>query len=122
MMNQYYLDNNLRLNELDVSSFKVIFPNKNYIKKSPVTSGNVVSDEDYFVIKLHKNLPMNITKSTHDKVQKLFDKFSYQYDFKWEDVAEIFNVKKSRASEIVALLLDSNLIEPSNPTKYRFKK
>ena len=33
MMNQYYLDNNLRLNELDVSSFKVIFPNKNYIKK-----------------------------------------------------------------------------------------
>ena len=42
----------------DVSSFKVIFPNKNYIKKSPVSSekspvmsGNVVSDEDYFVIK-----------------------------------------------------------------------
>lgn len=76
-------------------------------------SGNVVSDEDYFVIKLHKNLPMNVTKNTHDKIQKLFDKFSYQYDFKWEDVAEIFNVKKSRASEIVALLLNSNLIEPS---------
>ncbi len=85
-------------------------------------SGNVVSNEDYFVIKLHKNLPMNVTKSTHDKIQKLFDKFGYQYDFKWEDVAEIFNVKKSRASEIVALLLDSNLIEPSIPTKYKFKK
>ena len=76
-------------------------------------SGNVVSDEDYFVIKLHKNLPMNVTKSTHDKIQKMFDKFSYQYDFKWEDVAELFNVKKSRASEIVALLLNSNLIESS---------
>lgn len=76
-------------------------------------SGNVVSDEDYFVIKLHKNLPMNVTKNTHDKIQKLFDKFSYQYDFKWEDVAELFNVKKSRASEIVALLLNSNLIESS---------
>lgn len=76
-------------------------------------SGNVVSDEDYFVIKLHKNLQMNVTKSTYDKIQKLFDKFSYQYDFKWEDVAELFNVKKSRASEIVALLLNSNLIEPS---------
>ena len=37
---------------------------------------------------------MNVTKSTHDKIQKLFDKFGYQYDFKWEDVAEIFNVKK----------------------------
>lgn len=56
---------------------------------------------------------MNVTKSTYDKIQKLFDKFGYQYDFKWEDVAEIFNVKKSRASEIVALLLNSNLIEPS---------
>lgn len=76
-------------------------------------SGNVVSDEDYFVIKLHKNLQMNVTKSTHDRIQKRFDKFSYQYDFKWEDVAELFNVKKSRASEIVALLLNSNLIESS---------
>lgn len=76
-------------------------------------SGNVVSDEDYFVIKLHKNLQMNVTKSTHDEIQKMFDKFSYQYDFKWEDVAELFNVKKSRASEIVALLLNSNLIESS---------
>lgn len=55
----------------------------------------------------------NVTKSTHDKIRKLFDKFSYQYDFKWEDVAELFNVKKSRASEIVALLLNSNLIESS---------
>lgn len=113
----------------DVSSFKVIFPNKSYIEKSPVTSekspvtsGNIVSDEDYFVIKLHKNLPMNVTKNTHDKIQKLFDKFSYKYDFKWEDVAEIFKVKKSRASEVIGLLLDSNLIEQSDPTKYKFKK
>ncbi len=90
--------------------------------KSPVTSGNIVSDEDYFVIKLHKNLPMNVTKNTHDKIQKLFDKFSYQYDFKWEDVTKIFKVKKSRASEVIALLLDSNLIEQSEPTKYKFKK
>lgn len=113
----------------DISSFKVTFPNKNYIKKSsvndeknPIVSGNIVSDEDYFVIKMHKNLPINITKSTYDKIQKLFDKFTYQYDFKWEDIAEIFNVKKSRASEVIALLLDSNLIESSEPTKYKFKK
>lgn len=65
---------------------------------------------------------MNVTKNTHDKIQKLFDKFSYQYDFKWEDVAEIFKVKKSRASEVIDLLLDSNLIEQSDPTKYKFKK
>ena len=71
---------------------------------------------------MYKNLPLNITKSTHDKIQKLFDKFTYQYDFKWEDVAKIFNVKKSRASEVITLLLNSDLIEPSEPTKYRFKK
>ena len=113
----------------DVSSFKVVFPNKSYIKKSPVDdkespiiSGNIVSDEDYFVIKLHKCLPVNVTKTTYNKIQKMFDKFTYQYDFKWEDVAKVFNVKKSRASEIIALLLDSNLVEPSEPTKYRFKK
>ena len=48
-----------------VSSFKVTFPNKNYIKKvqltvkkSLIVSGNIVSNEDYFVIKLYKNLHM----------------------------------------------------------------
>lgn len=113
----------------NVSSFKVTFPNKGYITKTSFNNqigstimGNVVSDEDYFVIKLHKNLPSNVSKNTQDKIQKLFDRFTYQYDFKWEDVAEIFNVRKSRASEVIALLLDSNLIESSNPTKYKFKK
>lgn len=113
----------------DVSSFKVVFPNKNYVKKNldenstdSIFVGNVVSDEDYFLIKAHKNLPSNLNKSTQNKIQKLFDKFTYQYEFKWEDVAEIFNVKKSRASEIISLLLDSNLVESSDPTKYKFKK
>ena len=113
----------------DASSFKVVFPNKNYMKKSqfidknsPVITGNIVSDEDYFVIKLHKNLPNSVTKSTQNRIQKLFDKYGYQYDFKWENIAETFEIKKSRASEIITLLLDSNLIEHSDPTKYKFKK
>ena len=113
----------------DISSFKVIFPNKNYIDKSPLSnekspliSGNIVNDEDYFVIRLHKCLPPNITRGTQNKIQKLFDKFGYKYDFRWEDISEIFNVKKSRASEIISLLLDVNLIESFSPTKYRFKK
>lgn len=83
---------------------------------------NVVSDEDYFIIKIHKNLPTNVTKNTHDKIQKLFDKYTYQYDFKRENIEEIFEVKKSRASEILALLIDSDLIEPSQSTTYKFKK
>lgn len=113
----------------DVSSFNVTFPNKSYMekspvyeKKSPVIAGNMVSDEDYFVIKIHKNLPSSVTKNTYNKIQKLFEKYTYQYDFKREDIEEMFNVKKSRASEIIALLLDADLIESSHPTKYRFKK
>ena len=50
----------------DVSSFKVVFPNKGYIQKipvngekSPVTSGNFVTDEDYFIIKLHRGGCLN---------------------------------------------------------------
>ncbi len=81
-----------------------------------------MSDEDYFVIKMHKNLPTNITKNTNNKIQKLFDKYTYKYDFRRDDIENIFNVKKSRASEIIALLLDSNIIESSGPTKYKFKK
>ena len=113
----------------DTSSFKVVFPNKSYMKKSPlfeqkspVLSGNVVSDEDYFLIRMHKNLPNNVSKNTYNKIQKLFDKYTYQYDFKREDIEELFCVKKSRASEILALLLDSDLVQPSQPTKYKFKK
>lgn len=81
-----------------------------------------INDEDYFVIKIHKNLPSNVTKNTHDKIQKLFDKYTYQYDFKREDIEEMFGVRKSRASEIIALLLETDLIEASQPTKYKFKK
>lgn len=113
----------------DISTFKVTFPNKNYIKKSPISDkkspalgGNFVSDEDYFVIKLYRNLPPKVTKNTNDKIQKLFYKYMYQYSFKREDVEKIFRVKKSRASEIISLLIDSDLIEPSEPTKYKFKK
>ena len=50
------------------------------------------------------------------------DKYTYNYEFKREDIEELFNIKKSRASEIIAMLLDNNLIEQASPTKYKFKK
>lgn len=113
----------------DVSSFKVVFPNKGYFQKSPVVeekspviTGNIVSDEDYFMIKMYKKMPDNIKKQTYNKIEILFKKYKYQYDFNREEIEELFNLKKSRASEIIALLLDCDLIESSSPTKYRFKK
>lgn len=74
------------------------------------------------MIKLYKKLPNNIRKNTYIQLQNLFNKYLYKYSFKREDVEEIFNVKKSRASEIISLLIASDLIEPSEPTKYKFKK
>lgn len=125
-----YSDNDIKPTfNSDVSSFKVTFPNKSYIEKNSTINenktffcGNIVSDEDYFVIKMYKNLPGNITKSTHDKIQKLFDKYTYQHEFKRKDILEIFNVKKTRASEIISLLIKSNIIEESENSKYKFKK
>ena len=113
----------------DFSSFRVVFPNKGYIQNNSSKNENnsnvktnVVSDEDYFLIKMYKNLPTSVTKTTRDKIQMLFDKFSYEYDFKREDIEQVFNIKKSRASEIISILIKVDLIELSNPTKYRFKK
>lgn len=113
----------------DTSSFKVIFPNKGYIEKSPdikekspVMNGNIVDDEDYFMIKMYKLLPGNSRKNTYTQLQKMFDKYKYNYSFNRENVEEIFNIKKSRASEIIAMLLDIELIEQAEPTKYKFKK
>lgn len=42
-----------------VSSFTVIFPNKGYILNNPketTINNNVVNDNDYFLIKMYKNL------------------------------------------------------------------
>ena len=113
----------------DVSSFTVSFPNKGYIKKSPaieekspVMTGNFVNDEDYFMIRMYKNLPNSIRRNTYNQIQQLFNKYTYQYDFKREDIEVLFHLKKSRASEIISLMLTSDLIEPTDPTRYKFKK
>ena len=74
------------------------------------------------MIKLYKNLPDKIRKQTYNQIEILFKKYKYQYDFKREEIEELFNVKKSRASEIIALLLECDLIETSDPTRYKFKK
>ena len=112
----------------DTSSFTVVFPNKGYIKKNIdnikiiTTNNNIVSDRDYFMIRMYKCLPNNTRKKTYIQIQKLFDIYMYQYEFKRENIEEIFGVKKSRASDIITLLANSNLIELSGSNKYKFKK
>lgn len=113
----------------DESSFTVIFPNKGYSSdlklKNPVKTGqdrNIVSDEDYFLIKLYKNLQDKVKPKTLGQIKGFFETFGYQKSFTREDIKEHFEVKNSRASEIISLLISSNIIEDSDGAKYVFKK
>lgn len=113
----------------DESSFTVIFPNKGYspalIIDNPVITGqngNIVSDEDYFLIKLYKNLGDKVKVKTLSEINLFFKKFQYNNMFTREDVKRFFNVQNSRASEIVALLSNSNIIENVESSKYKFKR
>lgn len=113
----------------DESSFTVIFPNKGYSPvltiNNPVITGqneNIVSDEDYFLIKLYKNLGDKVRAKTLSEIKLFFTKFQYDNMFTRENVKDFFNVQNSRASEIVALLLTNNMIENVEGSKYKFKR
>ena len=113
----------------DESSFTVIFPNKGYSPvlelNNPVITGqkgNIVSDEDYFLIKLYKNLGDKVRARTLSELKLFFIQFKYDKFFTREDIKIFFNVKKSRASEILALLLKNNIIENVEGSEYRFKR
>ena len=113
----------------DESSFTVIFPNKGYspvltINNPVITgqNGNIVSDEDYFLIKLYKNLGDKVRAKTLSEIKLFFTQFQYNNMFTREDVKNFFHVQNSRASEIVALLLTNNMIENVEGSKYKFKR
>ena len=113
----------------DESSFTVIFPNKGYspvlaINNPVITgqNGNIVSDEDYFLIKLYKNLGDKVRAKTLSEMKLFFTKFQYDNMFTREDVKDSFHIQNSRASEIVALLLKNNMIENVEGSKYKFKR
>lgn len=113
----------------DESSFTVIFPNKGY---SPVLelnnpaktgqNGNIVSDEDYFLIKLYKNLGDKVRAKTLSELKLFFEKFKYDSLFTREEVKQFFNVKNSRASELLAILTNNNMVENAEGSKYKFKR
>lgn len=113
----------------DESSFTVIFPNKGYSPvlklKNPVMAGqnrNLVSDEDYFLIKLYKNLQDKVKPKTLGQVKSFFEIFGYEKSFSREEIKEHFGVKNSRASEIISLLITNNIIEDYKGTEYIFTK
>lgn len=113
----------------DESSFTVIFPNKGYSPaltiNNPVITGqnaNVVSDEDYFLIKLYKNLGSKSRAKTLSQLKKFFEDYEYDKVFTREDIKTSFGVQNSRASEIIALLVENNMVENIDGSKYKFKR
>lgn len=106
----------------DSLSFTVIFPNKSFSNLIDENK-NIVSDEELFLIKLYKGIPnKNIKNSTIDQIKSLFNKFCFKESFSREDIKSILNVKETRTTNLISLLLDLNLIEKTEGTKYKFFK
>lgn len=111
----------------DSSIFKTIIPNKSYntdkIEKdnNDNIKGNFVSDNDYFILQIYKNIH-GVTKKTYEQIENIFNNYGYLSDFKREDVEMICSVKRSRAQDIINILINANLIQESGPLKYKFKK
>ncbi len=108
----------------NVSSFTVIFPNKGYIHKANkenIKNSNIVDDKDYFLIKIYKNLGGKVRSSFLERLQNLFNIVGYEKEFTREKIEEVFMVKKSRANEIITMLINNNIIE-NDELLYKFKK
>ena len=81
-----------------------------------------MSDEDYFVLMLHKRADEKTTKKTIEQIKVLFNRFKYDEEFDRNGVKEILQVQNTRASIIINLLVDNNLAEKTIGSKYKFIK
>ena len=108
----------------DSLSFTVIFPNKGYINSMDnIQEKNIVSDEELFFITLYKCIQnANIRSSTINQIKTIFDKVGYIDLFSRDDIKNILNVKDTRATNLISLLLELKLIEKTEGTKYKFLK
>lgn len=108
----------------DSLSFTVIFPNKSYVKsENNIENKNIVSDEELFLIKLYKcSQKVKIKNSTINQIKTIFDKVGYTKCFSREDIKAILDVKDTRVTNLIALLIELNLIQKVEGTKYSFFK
>ena len=108
----------------DSLSFTVIFPNKGYYKTNETDENkNIVSDRDLFFIQLYKSIQnTNIRNSTINQIRNIFEKMGYNNMFSREDIKNILNIKDTRATNLISLLLDLELIVKAEGTKYKFQK
>lgn len=108
----------------DSLSFSVIFPNKSYSKNiKAIPNGNLVSDEELFFIKLFKSIQkVKIRNSTIEQIKILFNKVGYSNKFSRDDIKTLLNIKDTRATNLISLLLKLNLIVKAEGVNYKFFK
>ena len=108
----------------DSLSFTVIFPNKGYYKTNETDENkNIVSDRDLFFIQLYKSIQnTNIRNSTINQIRNIDEIMSNNNMLSREDIKNILNIKDTRATNLISLLLDLNLIIKAEGTKYKFQK
>lgn len=125
--NDYKIKPSFYSNEL---SFTVVFPNIIHLESlnnenatsENMANINTISDEDYFRLKLYKALENEVRKSTLKQILRLYNKFEFKYEFRRTDVESAFNIKRTRAREIIILLLKNYLIEECDNSYYKFIK
>ena len=81
-----------------------------------------MQNQDYFLIKLYKNLGSKSRAKTLSQLKKFFEDYEYDKVFTREDIKTSFGVQNSRASEIIALLVENNMVENIDGSKYKFKR
>lgn len=107
----------------DSLSFTVIFPNKSGANQIAENNRNVVSDAELFFIKLYKGIQnVKVRNSTITQIRTIFDKIGYENAFTRENIKVILNVKDTRTTNLISLMLELNLIEKIDGAKYKFFK
>ena len=112
----------------DESSFTVIFPNIGYYKKTgdkisiSKSGNNIISDRDFFLLKIYKNDKVNVRKKTLENIVRLFDVYGFEKEFSRNDIMSLLELKESRSSEIISDLLELNLIKKIESSNYIFIK
>lgn len=108
-----------------VSNFSVVFPNKRYVKENNVKvkeEAIFINNSDYFIVKMYKNLSGKVRGNYLNNLEALFNECGYDKIFGRHKVEKAFGVKKSRALDIINQLINCNILEYAEDTKYKFKR
>ena len=73
-------------------------------------------------MQVYKSLAGKVRTNFINNLQALFNNVGYEKSFNRETVEKCFGVKKSRALEIISILIDHNIVEYAQESKYRFKR